>query len=357
MTPMQLLFLPLSPIYQGAACLKNQLYDRGFLDQLHLPAPVVSIGNLSMGGTGKTPVTLHLSRGFAKSFRRPVIVSRSYRSPLRQPLPVQLGQTQAAAFFGDEAYELALRAGALVYTGPVKWRTALQAWVDVKPDLILLDDGFQHRRLARDFDIVLVDATDSETQLIPRGRLRENFSSLRRADAVILTKVNLATPMQLEQARQQVMEFLPSTSVVLEARFELAEPARLLELSFGRPVALASALARNEIFKSQVEQILGRPVDQVWARRDHHPWDSADAAQITRWLQLHPGGLVLTTEKDESKLRSHLSTQDSVIALRLQVRLEAQDEVSLFQRMSDKIQQRSHPWGTRPQLEAGPWPF
>lgn len=344
----------LVPLYRGLTVMKNAAYDGGFGESLRLPMPVVSVGNLSMGGTGKTPVVIWLSRTLARDYRRPVIVTRSYRTKLRVPRAVQLGLPDGASLFGDEAVELALKAGGLVYSGPVKWRTALQAYQDVKPDLILLDDGFQHRRLARDFEIVLIDATDERDTLLPAGRLREDFASLRRADAVLLTKVNWARPEFVEKLRAKIAPHVRADAVVMDLHFGFRDVARMVEQGFGRPVGLVSAVGRNEVLRMQMESVLQRPLDFVVAERDHHPWSSKDVEALRAWWARHPDGIVFTTEKDETKLRPLLRDEKRLVSLRLDVDARG-EESRLFAAARSKLKGVQFP-GVRPSLEAGPWP-
>lgn len=382
----------LVPLYRGLTRIKNAAYEGGFSETLRLPVPVISVGNLSMGGTGKTPVVIWLSRTVARScpvpaehdgslpilqvhddilprgsardgslprppareFRRPVIVTRSYRTPLREPCPVQLGRPDGARVFGDEAVELATRAGGLVYTGPVKWRTALRAYQDVKPDLILLDDGFQHRRLARDFDIVLIDATDERDTLFPAGRLREDFASLGRADAVLLTKVNWARPEFVERLRARVAAAVRPGAVVMDLHFGFRDEAAIAAAAFSRPVGLVSAVGRNEVLRTRLEAVLQRPLDLVLAERDHHPWSAKEAEALRAWWERHPDGIVFTTEKDETKLRPLLRDEKRLQTLRLEVDARG-EESRLFAAIGSKLG-GLHFAGVRPDLEAGPWP-
>lgn len=344
----------LVPIYRGLTVLKNASFEAGFSESLRLPAPVVSVGNLSMGGTGKTPVVIWLSRTLARDYRRPVIVTRSYRTPLKFPQPVQLGVPSGASLFGDEAVELALKAGGLVYTGPVKWQTALRAYEEVKPDLILLDDGFQHRRLARDFEIVLVDATDERDTLFPVGRLREDYTSLRRADAVLLTKVNWARPEFVEKLRAKIASNVRADAVVMDLHFGFRDHSGIAGAGFGRPVGLISAVGRNEVLRTQVEAVLSRPLDLVVAERDHHAWSAKDIAKLTAWWAKHPDGVVFTTEKDETKLRPFLRDEKRLVSLRLDVDARG-GEARLFAAARAKLKGVHFP-DVRPNLEAGPWP-
>src|SRR5271167_430477 len=172
---------PLSVLYGAAVRVRNGLYDRGVMTMDPLEGPVVSIGNLTVGGSGKTPFLILLGellkqRGIAFD-----VLSRGYRRHTQGVLIVD--PSGSARDFGDEPLLIASRLGVPVVVGEDRHHAGEIAEATFGPQLHLLDDGFQHRRLARDFDIVLVTATDAQDSLLPAGRLREPVSSLSRADA------------------------------------------------------------------------------------------------------------------------------------------------------------------------------
>src|SRR5271166_1388739 len=176
---------PLSALFGAAVCVRNELYDRGLITVQRLQGPVVSIGNLTVGGSGKTPFLILLGdllkqRGIAFD-----VLSRGYRRQTQGVAMVDPGGS--ARDFGDEPLLIARKLGVPVVVGEDRHSAGVTAEATFGPQLHLLDDGFQHRRLARDFDIVLVTATDAQDSLLPAGRLREPVSSLSRADAVVLT--------------------------------------------------------------------------------------------------------------------------------------------------------------------------
>jgi tetraacyldisaccharide 4'-kinase len=344
----------LTPVYRGLTAIKNFSFDQGFSEVLQLPAPVVSVGNLSMGGTGKTPVVIQLSKTLGKHFRRPVIVTRSYRTPLNHPEAVQLGVRGGAKHYGDEAIELQLKAGALVYAGPTKWKTALHAYQVTKPDLLLVDDGFQHRKLHRDFDMVLIDATDEAQQLLPAGRLREDFDSLDRADAVLLTKTNWAKPKAVKALRSNIEAHVRPGTLILDIEFGWENVANLKAQSFGRSLALVSAVGRNEILRQELENYFERPFDRVFAERDHHPWSETNARELRAFLQKSPDAMILTTEKDDVKLREFFKDEKRLIPLKLKLDFGGREK-----ELIDQILKRLSAIpasGHRPSLELGPWP-
>src|SRR5438128_10299981 len=165
--------------------IRNALYDRGFIRAKKLRGPVASIGNLSVGGSGKTPFVLLLGELLKQRGIKFDILSRGYGRRSRGVLLVD--PSGSAREFGDEPLLMARRLNVPVIVGEDRYSAGCFAEDKFGPQLHLLDDAFQHRSLARDFDIVLVTPEDARDRLLPAGRLREPLSALRRADAVVLT--------------------------------------------------------------------------------------------------------------------------------------------------------------------------
>jgi len=198
---------PFEILYQCISKLRNYFYDTDWLESVRVEAPVISIGNLSFGGTGKTPCLVFLAQCFSPKLKV-VVISKSYKSKLAEAEKVDLARANAAAYFGDEACLLKkLLPNCAVWSGPHKFRTAQVASLYEKPDLIFIDDGFSHRRLKRNFDLVLIDATKGFEDY-----WREGLNSLQRADAVMLTKTNFQTALQIERIQQKIVQRHPHLS-------------------------------------------------------------------------------------------------------------------------------------------------
>src|SRR5438876_5539483 len=173
--------------YGSAVHLRNWCYDRGWLPTHRPPVPVISVGNLTAGGTGKTPCVEYLARFLQARGLRPAVLSRGYRGNGRP---------------NDEALILEANLPDVPHLqGKDRVTRASQAVRVFGADVLILDDGFQHRRLRRDLDLVLIDAMNpwGHGRLLPRGLLREPISSLRRADAVIVTRLDQAQPAEIER--------------------------------------------------------------------------------------------------------------------------------------------------------------
>ena len=193
------------PLKSGLAALysffvnrKNKAFDEGKEELVRLSCPVISVGNISVGGTGKTPVVHFMAQYFSQQNIKVAIVSRAYKAESSTPVRVDL-EKASPLFFGDEPSLLsALNPRAAVFVGKEKNQIAKWAESEFHPQVLIVDDGFQHRRLYRNMDIVLLDATESidKAYVLPKGNFREDLSSLHRAHMILLTKYNLATEEQ-----------------------------------------------------------------------------------------------------------------------------------------------------------------
>lgn len=274
---------------------RNAAFDRGWKTIRRAAVPVVSVGNLTLGGTGKTPMVEWLARWFRDRDVRVCLISRGY------------GQ---AGSVNDEGMVLEENLPDVPHLqGPDRARLAEIAVEELETQLILLDDGFQHRRLARDLDVVLLDALEpfGLGRLFPRGLLREPVGSLRRADLVVVSRADLVGEDRRRWIRDQVARRAGSIPV-LESRHAprdlvdgdgRAEP--LGDLS-GRRVAAFCGVGNPEGFRGTLAG-LGVEIADLRIFPDHHPYDAGDVAGLRRWADALRPDLVLTTQKDLVKLR------------------------------------------------------
>src|SRR5580700_10210670 len=177
---------PIAGLYRSATALRNTVFDRGILPSRRLQQPVVSVGNLSVGGAGKTPFVIALGELLKARDIRFDVLSRGYGRKTRGVLVVE--SDGKASDFGDEPLLIARRLGVPVIVGESRYEAGRVAERKFQPQLHILDDGFQHRSLFRDFDLVLMTERDFDDRLLPSGRLREPISSLQRADAIVLPR-------------------------------------------------------------------------------------------------------------------------------------------------------------------------
>lgn len=299
------LLAPLTPLYAAALKTKNALLEAGVLKQRRLEWPVLSIGSLSAGGAGKTPVALMLARLLAERGFAVDILSRGYGRLSKDTTAVDLQNDGLdAARFGDEPTEMA-QAGARVYVGSDRFAAGTLAESRGGHGVHLLDDGFQHRKLARDLDIVLLTRQDVEDHLLPGGNLREPLSALNRAKVVVVREDEALADMAAA-----------SEAVVWTIR-------RLLHLPPERPTRPFAfcGIARPESFFTMLREA-GCPVVGREALPDHHVYEEGDLARLANLARnAHADGFI-TTAKDAVKLDlARLAKVGPVAVTRLEVEL------------------------------------
>jgi tetraacyldisaccharide 4'-kinase len=291
---------PFSAIFGAGVALRNTLYDRRVFNVRRLSRPVVSVGNLSVGGTGKTPFVITLGRLLTERGIAVNVLSRGYgRSAVHLSRVDPDGTPEQ---FGDEPLLIARELRAPVFVGAARYQAGLLAEKECESKLHLLDDGFQHRQLHRDFDIVLLPAADLTESLLPLGRLREPVSSLRRADVV-------ATESK---------QFLPDTAV-WNVRRELTVDVP------SQPVIAFCGIARPAQFYAQLRE-LNIEVADTASFPDHHRYTSSDVDRLLR-LKISCGACAcVTTEKDIINLGSFAGRLQPLYVARLKIVLDNPDE-------------------------------
>jgi tetraacyldisaccharide 4'-kinase len=272
---------PLTGLYGGASALRNSMFDRGVLQSRRLGQPVISVGGLSAGGSGKTPFVIALGELLKERGIGFDVLSRGYRRKTRGVLVVEPEGDPAA--FGDEPLLIARRLGVPVIVGERRYEAGRVAEQKFPSQLHVLDDGFQHRSLFRNFDMVLLTPDDFRDQLLPSGRLREPLSSLERADAIVLPSGLVAEHVAFGQKpvwrvdRELILPSLPSTPIVF------------------------CGIARPEQFFAQVAAA-GITAAAQLSFGDHHAYGQGDVQRLlSARTKLNAGGF-LTTEKDAVNL-------------------------------------------------------
>jgi len=296
---------------------RNALYDRRRLRPRRLDGPVVSVGNLSAGGSGKTPFVLLLGELLKSRGVKFDVLSRGYGRKSRGVLLVDPGGLPQQ--FGDEPLLIARRLQVPVIVGEDRYEAGRFAESRLGAQLHLLDDGFQHRGLARDFDIVLVTPQDASDRLLPAGRLREPLSTLRRADAVVLASGASEDAFSLQ-----------GKSVWRVKRGIIAEgiPAR--------PVVFCG-IARPQNFLLQLRAANVEPAAQAFYR-DHHAYNEKDVRELLEVRQRSEAGGFVTTEKDAVNLGPYLSALAPLAVV--PVRMELVDAANGIDTMLRKIEER-----------------
>lgn len=304
---------PLSILYGAAIKTRAALYRNGIFRTHKIAAPVISVGNLTIGGTGKTPLVEWIAQTLSAKGRRVCILTRGYgRVNSNQRAIVSDGNQILATVdeAGDEALLLAeaLESKAAVICDADRVSAANWALEKFGTDVFVLDDGFQNLRIARDLNILTVDATDAWKNgwLFPAGVLREPINSLRRADCIILTRANGPVDPELLKQIQATSNVTVLTSRMVTSRIrpvKFAADTNAPDSNDLRRVAAFCAIGNPEAF---FDHLRGENFELVHTAsfRDHHKYTQADLDRISREGVADGAGALITTAKDEVKLRS-----------------------------------------------------
>jgi tetraacyldisaccharide 4'-kinase len=308
---------------------RNNLYDQNFLKSIDVGRPVISIGNLTMGGTGKTPMVMLLSQYLEKKNISYAIISRSYKSKNKSICQVIPTESNAAVLYGDEPVMLAKKCKlGQVWIGPQKNKTASFVVKNLNPQILIVDDGFQHRRLKRNLDIVMIDASQkmNELDIFPIGRGRESQSSLSRADFVVYSKANLAHVDSFRNLRSQINR--PS--------LELQYTGDLDNIDLAKKYLLASGLGNPDSFERLARQCEIK-FDQHIKYADHYQYSLSDFVSLQNKMILNQADGLLVTEKDAVKWQFLLSEKDLAKISVLKIKTEITGATAEFYGKIDKL--------------------
>ena len=313
----------ISLLYGMVVRLRARAYGWRLLRTRDLPMPVISVGNITLGGTGKTPATVNVAGLLLKSGRKPVVLSRGYgRSDRSAVLVVSDGASKVLdpVSGGDEPVLIARRHPQVpVVVGADRYRSGMVANERFHPDIAVLDDGFQHIGLNRNMNIVLIDAVDpfGSGRLFPAGILREPLAALRRADIVIITRADCAE--NIVQLKKTIGQH--SDARIFTARYaprDLMDVAtgetRPLDFLRGKPVFAFAGIARPDSFISLL-RTLGAIVTGTAVYGDHYSYTRSDLAGLIRQAGERNSALVATTEKDGVRLTN--MTPEGIWAVRI----------------------------------------
>jgi tetraacyldisaccharide 4'-kinase len=346
---MTIALAPLGILYGAVARARLRLYRSGFLKSERVDVPVVSVGNLTTGGTGKTPLVEWTARALARDGVRACVLTRGYgRADESRRVVASDGARvlSEVAECGDEPRLLAEKLLGVAAVVCDRDRVAAARWAraELGAEVFVLDDGFQHLRLARDLDIVTLDATApwGGGHMLPRGRLREPVSGLERANCVVITRAELAA--DLEGLRAEVARVSKGRAAVFTSRVRTLGLTRLSEkgeaeadvnlesvrvgtvgafCAVGNPGAFFEHLRRD-----------GFELCHVRAFQDHHVYTRADAESVTREASERGARALLTTAKDAVKLRGLDFTLPCYV---VETGLEFDDEARLFKLLREAL--------------------
>lgn len=333
--------------YGAVAGARRIGYQRGWLPQHRLPKPVISVGNMTVGGTGKTPLVMWLASRLNEQGKRVAILSRGYgRQGSAVNMLVSDGMSLKADWrsAGDEAILMAQKCPwAIVAVGKDRYRLGCWVLEQAACDCFLLDDGFQHLPLHRDLDILLFDATDIDglTEVLPAGRMREPLSAAQWATTIVFSRMESASSAERLQAR---IERCLGKSIT-PLRMETA-PKYLIHIPTGmtkgidsfkdKSLLLVSGIGNPASFRFSVISC-GLEVDDEIRYPDHFAYSEKDVEEICRRMKKMGSDLVVTTEKDALKLQEFLKSDDPMWALELQVNM-IQGETQLREQLHDICQ-------------------
>jgi len=290
-------------------------YGIGIFRSHKFACPVVSVGNITAGGTGKTPLVEFLARWFARKNYRCAILARGY------------GRIDARGSDDEDLIsEMELEN---VVRLPGKDRVAMgrKALHEYRADLLILDDGFQHCRIQRGLDIVAVDATQpfANGHLLPRGLLRERPSALRRADLVILTRTDQVSPSELEDLRKKIGPAVETIHKPVQVRSLWNKKKHPIAWLHGRNVYAFCGVGNPEAFRRTLESV-GATVVKFRAYEDHHPYTGQDLRRMNAEAQEFMADLIVTTEKDATKVHAE-GFELPLAAVRVEIEIARNEEL------------------------------
>lgn len=314
---------PFSKIWEGLYAIRRSFYDYGIFKKDIFQVPVISIGNLTFGGTGKTPFIIYLAKYFQDIDKVPVVLTRGYKGEFENSDGIILAGRKFKANpveFGDEPLLIAkrLKKGAVI-VGKKRSKNLKKYFHKVKPDVVLLDDGYQHIQIFRSFNVVLFDATLplEQYKVAPMGYLREGLSALNAADAIVISRCDLVADEKIETLQKMIAPYhyqnIPVAKVKYKAQGifdiynnKIMEIEELKDMNVIAVVAIASPSSFFEMLAAYGANIVHQEVYP-----DHYYFTKDDLNNLLR-LAVENSAIIITSEKDLVKIRK--VSQDSKIA-------------------------------------------
>ena len=329
--------------YGGLVKLREVLYKKGLLQSKRLPCPVISIGNITVGGSGKTPMTIYVAELIKDLGYRLAIISRGYKGQAEKIGGVVcdgriicMGPDKA----GDEPFMVAKRLKTVpVIVGQNRFKAGRLAIQKFKPDVLLLDDAFQHLKLNRDIDLVLLDSKEplGNTYLFPRGTLRETASALSRGDAVVLTRSDIGKPASLDQIksvfpRKPVFHSFHTPYIYkIITGNSLQSPDRLnisskydFDIFKRKRVFAFSGIASNDDFRRTIESFRCK-LENFSGFPDHHPYSNRELDEIIKSAMDLSAEFIFTTEKDYVRIAHKIKWPIHLVIIGIEISFTIND--------------------------------
>ena len=307
-TILRLLLYPLSFLYRLVTTLRNYLYNTNIFNINKLPCKIISVGNITTGGSGKTPTVEFLALYLQSIGKNVGIISRGYGRSSKHVKLVTDGIDKPTSWeqYGDEAFLLSQNLNSIpIVVGESKYEAGLKITSEFDLDVIIIDDGFQHRSLHRDLDIVLINSKDNQKthKLLPLGNLREQISGLERADLIIYTKTNLhnnigyLNRLLKDVDIEKINSMLETKSMLIGKDKQEIDKADLKS----KNIYLLSAIGDNRGFKKTVEKISANIVGHS-KFLDHYTFKTSDLQKVQSDAKKLSANYIITTEKDLVKI-------------------------------------------------------
>jgi len=325
---------PASLIYSWSVRLRNRFYDELIFRAKWVNAPVISVGNLTTGGTGKTPIVIHLTRMLKEMGYRPGVILRGYGA-------------RAGAISDEESLFRQSLPGVAVVADPNRFAAAQRA-ISQSANVLVADDAYQHRRLGRDVNICLIDAAFpfGNEMMLPAGRLREPIKGLRRADVVIITRADQVATEWLESLTRRIQTLCKRVRILLcrhcpRELVDLRGGSESAQCLKGRRIVAFAGIARPEAFYKTLGQ-LGATVAETLSFPDHHAFSPNDYVHLADAFRRHSADAIVCTAKDAVKLDAQrfaaLNVDPTrVSALTIDIEFSADHRQTLATMLRDRI--------------------
>lgn len=303
-----ILLLPLFLIYLFIVTIRNYLYDIKIFKALKLPCKIISVGNITVGGTGKTPAVIAIATFLQQQNKTVAVLSRGYGRKTTGTQLVSDGETNPANWetVGDEPMLMAKHlSGIPVVVDENRIRGGKYLINKFHPEIIILDDGFQHRKIYRDVDIVLINSNMSKlaNRIFGFGNFRESWKSLKRAHLIFLTKSNYVVPSKKLQAKLELVGLPLFKTNLIPSSYLLDSKNNKVEVEYfsGKTALLFSGIGDPESFTKTVQNLNVRVLDSI-NFRDHKNYSKSDIEKIRNKYRKTVADVILTTEKDFLKI-------------------------------------------------------
>lgn len=334
---LKLFLFSISIGYGGIVRLRENLYKKGFLQSKRLPCPVISIGNITVGGSGKTPMTIYVAEFIQHLGYDVAIISRGYKGQAEKIGGVVsdgriicMGPDKA----GDEPFMVAKRLKTVpVIVGQNRFKAGILAIEEFRPDVLLLDDAFQHLKLHRDIDLVLLDskAPLGNTYLFPRGTLRESAFALSRGDAVILTRSVVGNMAPLDQIKgvvpkkpvfhsfhtPYIYKIITGNSAQSRDRLNISSKYDF-DIFKRKRVFAFSGIASNDDFRRTIESFRCK-LENFLRFPDHHPYSNRELDEIVKSAMDRSAEFIFTTEKDYVRIAHKIKWSIDLVVIGIEI--------------------------------------